>query len=122
MASVGLRLIDRLRHFIDHFTKQSMKGLRRSEVNTVSGGDLNDRLVVRVDDSLAKAQINDAVMVPQFGEHINIGNRHPVISYLPPIGPDGQLATASYNDFIIRHQKPPIGKMQDLTGQAIASR
>lgn len=113
--SIRLRLFDWLRHFIDHVAKKPVKGLSSTKVNAVSSGNLNDRFVVGVHDRLAEAQINNAVVVPKLRKHVDVGNRHSAVSYLPPVGPDCQLATAFHNNLIIRHQKPPVGKIYDVS-------
>ena len=107
--SVLKSLFDRFRHLVDQVSKKPVQILGRAEIKTMAGRDLNDGLVVGVHNRLAEADINNAIVVSKLGEHIDIGHGYASVSYLPPVLSDSQLSTASYNNFIVRHQIHPIG-------------
>ncbi|WP_307236090.1 hypothetical protein [Pararhizobium capsulatum] len=102
--SIRLRFIAWFDDIRDHLAENTMQVFRGSKVDAMPRRDVDDRLILPVDDRLSEAQIDNVVVMAEFSEHVDIGNRHPIVSYFPQVVFDGQFSPGLYGNFVLRHQ------------------
>lgn len=103
---IGLRWIGWRKRILDHVSQHVVKHLRHAEVHSEAAGDLREPLVVRIDHSGCERQVDAPVDVSRLSENVDMMNRRAGVSNFPPVGPDSDLASAPYNNFIVSHNHP----------------
>ncbi|MDQ0317967.1 hypothetical protein QO002_000105 [Pararhizobium capsulatum DSM 1112] len=91
----------------DHLSEKTMQVFRGSKIDAMPRRNVDDRLILPVDDRLSEAQIDNVVVMAQLGKHVDIGNGHPIVSYLPQVVTDSQRSSGLHDNFVLRHQASP---------------
>lgn len=102
--SLRLGLVGWLQNLVDHLPQLRVQVLRRSKVQAEACSHCGNRRVVGVTYGGGEGQVENHMVMPALGEQVNILNWHPVVSHLPPISPDSQLATGLHNNFVNHDQ------------------
>lgn len=100
IRSVRRTAADWLERGCNRVTQKLVQVLRGADVHAESSRHNGARLVVSVDHSRCQPNVNDGVVVPYLGDHVDIVNRHTVVSQLPEIGANGNFPASAYHNFI----------------------
>lgn len=113
--SIRRRVIWSLMCLCNEVSKRCMQNLSGHDIKTQSCRDFNDWSVVSIGMNRAHGQVSNTIADPALRDEIDKHGAGICVTNLNPHIADGYGLSASYNNLIIRHQKPPVGKIYDVS-------